>query len=117
MVYQYETRNERTVPHNLDGRISLRIHECRFRPGDKWKRSQSLQIGEEGYATAFFGDALNDVKFRKNEIVFVLPHENIERYGDSDDWGLYRPVLNVLKDIKRFLGDVPKGLKITVEVK
>ena len=97
----FETRNTTFVGLNLDERIGLEKYQYRF--GKKgWTNSQTFVIGDERYATSYFGDSISKIVLRKNEIAFIVPHGNLAEYKNSGDYyALYSPVGVLISEIEK----------------
>lgn len=112
----YETRNVRQICHNIDNRLVIEKYEYRFSAKtNAWTNSYCFKICDESYSNSYFGDSIVDIKFRKDTIVFTIDSATLNEYGTDNNYGLYRPVSNLIEELINKLGKVPKGLKITIE--
>lgn len=115
----YETRNNVKKCLDIDPRIYIECHEWKDSddPRGKWVKAQkSLYIGDQCYSLSYFGDALTDMKVKKQEIVFITTQTILQDNGESDgDLSLYNPTVSLVREIKHILGSIPK-LKITLEI-
>jgi hypothetical protein len=115
---EYQIKDVKTTNHNVDSRLKLETYLARFSKKDKWIKLTGLIIGDETYTYTYFGDSISSIKFRKNEIAFIVKSEDLEdAYQFSGVSNLYSPCESLLTLIKNELGIFPKGLKITLEIK
>ena len=112
-----QTKNHKTTYLNLNRQISIESHLFRFYSNQDYIKSSTLNIAGEAYSLSYFGEAINEIKFRKNQIVLILKSESLEEfYTNSDNLCLSNPISNLLGEIRSKLGIFIKGLKIVVEI-
>jgi len=110
-------KNVKTTYLNLDSRITIETYEFKTEHSKKWIKMSDFKIGEESYSKCYFGDSIDSIKIRKDEICFIVKSEDLESYEEMDsNYALYRPTSNLINEIRNILGIFIKGLKITVEI-